>query len=297
MEKYVIINADDFGSFQCANQAVFDLLESGGITSSTVMMPCPWSKQACQWSAAHPEHAVGVHLTFTSEWKNYRWSPVNWRGKTDSLRDEEGYMVRQSDEFETKCDIDQVEAEIRAQIELAKLLGLNPSHIDNHMGSLYGIETGRVELLQLVFNIAAEYKLPFRFPMESIVQQADNQTLGINIDKEMLAQLFGRIQSYAKSLGVITPDYLIPHEWDGMQKESYQNFRDYLYTFIEEFPHGVTETYLHPALDDGEIRSASSVAFRRVWEYMIYKDPKTLQHYKDCGIKPISYRDLAKMKG
>ncbi|MDR2752907.1 MAG: ChbG/HpnK family deacetylase, partial [Oscillospiraceae bacterium] len=94
MEKYLIINADDYGSFLGANLATQELLQKGCITSSTVMLPCPWAKHACQWAAAHPEFSVGVHLTTTSEWNDYRWGPV-----TDgrSLRDEEGYFWHEVD--------------------------------------------------------------------------------------------------------------------------------------------------------------------------------------------------------
>jgi predicted glycoside hydrolase/deacetylase ChbG (UPF0249 family) len=73
-------------------------------------------------------------------------------------------MYKSSAEVEKNADLDEIEGEIRAQVELLKKLGLNPSHLDNHMGSLYGIETGRFEILQLVFDIAGDYGLPFRFP-------------------------------------------------------------------------------------------------------------------------------------
>ena len=46
MERYLIINADDFGMCHSANLAVMDLLKKGGITSATIMAPCPWAKEA-----------------------------------------------------------------------------------------------------------------------------------------------------------------------------------------------------------------------------------------------------------
>ena len=116
MDKYLIINADDFGMCRSQNLAIYDLFEKGGITSSTVMTPCAWGKEAAVWAKNHPEHAVGVHLTFTSEYGTYRWSPVA-RNNTDSLRDEEGFMYHEPAEFELGCKLSEVEAEIRAQIE------------------------------------------------------------------------------------------------------------------------------------------------------------------------------------
>lgn len=295
MDKYLIINADDFGMCRAGNLAVFDLLKSGGITSSTIMAPCGWAPEACKFAKENPQFAIGAHLTLTSEWSNYRWAPVS-ASNTESLRDEDGYMFKESDEVEKNVDIDEVEAEIRAQIERLKKLGLTPSHLDNHMGSLYGIETGRFELLNLVLDIAGEYGLPFRFPGTFTDDQLNNTMLDIKIDKNIIMGLFEKITAYAKSRGVITPDYLIPGEWTGPQKDSYENYREYIYELYKTFPEGVTETYIHPALECDELKGTSSVWERRVWEYKLFSDPKTKQHIESCGIKLINYRDLAEMR-
>lgn len=295
MDKYLIINADDFGMCRAGNLAVFDLLKSGGITSSTIMAPCGWAPEACKFAKENPQFAIGVHLTLTSEWSNYRWAPVS-ASNTESLRDEDGYMFKESDEVEKNVDIDEVEAEIRAQIERLKKLGLTPSHLDNHMGSLYGIETGRFELLNLVLDIAGEYGLPFRFPGTFTDDQLNNTMLDIKIDKNIIMGIFEKITAYAKSRGVITPDYLIPGEWTGPQKDSYENYREYIYELYKTFPEGVTETYIHPALECDELKGTSSVWERRVWEYKLFSDPKTKQHIESCGIKLINYRDLAEMR-
>ena len=295
MDKYLIINADDFGMCRAGNLAVFDLLKSGGITSSTIMAPCGWAPEACKFAKENPQFAIGVHLTLTSEWSNYRWAPVS-ASNTESLRDEDGYMFKESDEVEKNVDIDEVEAEIRAQIERLKKLGLTPSHLDNHMGSLYGIETGRFELLNLVLDIAGEYGLPFRFPGTFTDDQLSNTMLDIKIDKNVIMGIFDKITAYAKSRGVITPDYLIPGEWTGPQKDSYENYREYIYELYKTFPEGVTETYIHPALECDELKGTSSVWERRVWEYKLFSDPKTKQHIESCGIKLINYRDLAEMR-
>ena len=165
MSKYLIINADDFGSFKGANLAISDLLTdpNSALTSSTIMAPCPWAPDAVNFAVKNPELCIGVHWTFTNEWSSYRWGPVA-HNNTESLRDEFGYMHHESDEFEKHASLDEVYAEAVAQIELLKKLGLNPSHIDNHMGSIYGVATGRFELLNVAFKVAAEYGLPFRFP-------------------------------------------------------------------------------------------------------------------------------------
>jgi hypothetical protein len=164
------------------------------------------------------------------------------------------------------------------------------------MGAVYGIQTGRLELLEQIFGLSAELGLPFRFPLAGLGGMENNATLDIHLPPEMLAQMFANLQAFAQSKGVICPDYLMPHDYNGPQKESYAQFRDYLYTFIESFPPGVTETYLHPSIENGEVLAVSSAGLRRVWEYQLYADPKTRRHFQDCGIQMINYRDLAQMK-
>lgn len=294
MDKYLIINADDFGMCHSANQAVMDLFKSGGITSATIMAPCAWAGEAVNFAKANPEYAVGVHLTTTSEWGHYRWMPVS--GIKGSLVDSEGFMHHESDEFEKAADVEEVQKEIVAQVEFLKNLGLEPSHLDNHMGSLYGIETGRVELAKLAIETAASYGLPFRFPMTFTDAQFENDMLGIHVDKEMVQQFIGGFSQLGKALGVAMPDYLLPGDWAGPQRESYENYREYIYELYRTFEPGVTETYIHPAYISDELKSITGTWERRNWEYKLFSDPKTKQHIDSLGIKLINYRDLAQMR-
>lgn len=295
MDKYLIINADDFGMCHSHNIAIMDLFQNGLITSSTIMAPCSWATEACKFANNNPQFAIGVHLTMTSEWGNYRWAPVG-QGPNASLREEDGYMHHESDQVEKYVDLKEAKDEMIAQIEKCKLLGLNPSHLDNHMGSLYGIETGRFELLNTVFDVAGKYGLPFRFPANIPDAAFENSMLDIKIPKEQILGLLGQLRLMAASKGVAIPDYLIPNEWGGEQDKSYENFKEYMLGFYSMLPDGVTETYLHPSVETDELKAVTSNWRKRVWEYQLMKDPQTKQHIDSLGIKLINYRDLAEMK-
>lgn len=298
MSKYLIINADDFGMCRGANLAVMDLFKDpkSALTSSTIMAPCAWAPEACQFAKANPELAIGAHWTFTSEWSKYRWAPVSSKN-TDSMRDADGFFPHESDEFEKMVDIDELRGECVAQIERLKKLGLTPSHVDNHMGSIYGIETGRFELLTVAFDIASEYGLPFRFPGNIPDEMFDNEMLDIKVDKEMVKGLLANILDYAKAKKVAIPDFLIPNDWNGPQCDSYDNFKEYIYSLYRMFPDGaVTETYMHPSIESDDLKGTSSCWERRTWEYKLLKDPQTRDYIESLGIKLINYRDLAQMK-
>ena len=297
MDRYLIINADDFGAFHCGNAAVMDLLTdpASALTSSTVMAPAPWAAQACRFAANNPQLAIGVHLTLTSEWSDLRWGPVNERG-TASLRDAQGYFYRSTPEVEQHAAIDEVRGEIRAQIERCLRLGLKPAHADNHMGSLYGIATGRWELLRTTLEVLAAYGLGFRLPADIAGIDFGNSMLGIGTEADATRAAAAQVVEAAAAARIALPDHLIPGEWGGPQDESYENYRDYLYALYESLPTGVTESYLHPVLEADEIKAACPTWKFRWWEYRIMKDPKTRQHIEAHGIRLIDYRKLARMR-
>lgn len=296
-DRYLIINADDFGMCRASFDAVTDLFgnKDSALTSSTIMTPCAWAKAACVFAKNNPQLAIGTHLTLTSEWGDYRWAPVN-TSDTDTLRDEEGYMWHESVDVERHADLGQLVGELKAQVEQCKRLGLTPSHLDNHMGSVYGIETGRFELLTATLDVCAEYGLPFRLPRYLPAEMAGNTTLEIKIDTDMLNGAYSQIIGYADMKGVALPDYLIPNEWDGKDLNTYEQFREYIYELYRSFPDGVTETYMHPAAETEELKSITGSWFHRVWEYKLLSDPATKQHIEACGIKLINYRDLAAIR-
>ena len=296
MERYLIINADDFGMCHSANLAVMDLFKTGGITSATIMAPCPWAKEAAVFAAKNPEYAIGLHLTTTSEWGTYRWGPV--AENVPSLKDEEGFFWHESDQFEKAASLEDVAKEIDAQYNHLKQFGFEPSHFDNHMGSLYGVATGRFELLELTLKKCAEHGgMPFRFPSMFTDEQFSNQMLDINVPKEMVLGLLDSLKKGADALGVAVLDYLMPGDWAGPQSESYENFREYIFEKYRAFPEGITETYIHPAVVSDELKAICGSWQRRGWEYQLFSDPKTKEFIASQGIKLINYRDLKKMRG
>ncbi|MSZ30104.1 MAG: ChbG/HpnK family deacetylase, partial [Actinobacteria bacterium] len=82
--RLLIINCDDLGSTRAANVAIYESLREGLATSATLMVPCPWARDA---AAEYRGEDVGVHLTLNSEWENYRWGPIT---RSPSLLDGDG---------------------------------------------------------------------------------------------------------------------------------------------------------------------------------------------------------------
>ncbi len=158
----LLVRADDIGSFHSANIACIDAYASGIARSVEVMVPCPWFPEAAAMLKEHPGYDVGVHLTLTSEWENYKWRPLTY---APGLVDENGYffpMVWPNDNFpegsslsETDWKLEEIEKEFRAQIETALRSIPHVSHLSTHMGCSSIDE--RVD--SLVENLAEEYGL------------------------------------------------------------------------------------------------------------------------------------------
>ncbi len=289
MKKYLIINADDFGMCGSANEAVIDLFLSGRIRSSTVMLPCEASKEAVRFSIEHPEFAIGVHLTMTNEWDSHNWKPLT-SGK--SLIDERGYMWKSTKLVEKNADLKELEAEMRAQIDLAHKLGMKPSHLDNHMGSLYGNQTGRFSMLAMTMRVCGEYGYPFRLFTKTAKEMCPR---GTPWAVYKIAPVFTSL--LAKINRVVLPDYLLFPDWgEPGLKDSYEKYRErmlYLWTHI---PDGITETFVHPTKESDEIKAITGSWRDRVWEYRLMKDPETEKYLNAHGVELISYRDLLNLK-
>ena len=154
--KTLLIRCDDMGMCHSVNMAVKELIESGLIFSTSVMFPCAWYQEAVDILKAHPEIAVGVHLTLNAEWKNYRWGPVAGRDKVPSLVDKDGYFFpSRASFFANNPRPEEVETELRAQIERAINSGLKICYVDYHMGTA----VDKPELRDIVEKLAKEYKL------------------------------------------------------------------------------------------------------------------------------------------
>ncbi len=132
----LVIRCDDFGFSHASNMALEKILREGKITAASVMVNTGWLDETVEILKRHPEVSVGVHVCLNSEWVPYKWGPVLPAKEVPSLVDEWGHF------FGTRKDLlahhpnaDEVEKEIRAQVDLALRKGLKISYMDHHMSA------------------------------------------------------------------------------------------------------------------------------------------------------------------
>lgn len=283
-DRYLIINADDLGMCHSSNQAIFKLFEEGFITSSTVMAPCPWVKEVAEYYKSHPEVDIGVHLTFTSEWKLYKWGPVTRNKPVNSLITKEGYFPESAEDVELKAKREEVREEIKNQIELVIGLGINPSHLDNHMGSLYGLKYGN-SFLDIVFEFCRMYNFPFRLP-----KNIDEETK-MQLPKEAISN-YEKIVDLADKIGIKLIDYLVSYSFSLEEGEDYKTFKKRVIDILRNLKSGVSELYIHPGLATEELKTINPHWEKRQMEFDLFRDEELYKIIQDEGIKLIRWKDI-----
>jgi len=178
-----------------------------------------------------------------------------------------------------------VRAEIRAQFEAVRKAGVNITHVDNHMGSLYGLATGRSHL-PYVFWQCSKRGLPFRVPR--YVHAKDRFLASIPDAQARLR----KVSALADALGVAIPDYLLSHPYAVQEGETYASFKQSIIAKLYDLPEGVSETYIHPADDDADMRRIIPHWEKRVWEYRLMLDDDLAYALRDAKVTLTNYRFL-----
>lgn len=158
--KVVILHVDDVGMSWDSNEGAIAAMTKGVATSCSVMMPCAWVPGFVHYLSQHPEIDAGLHLTLTSEWRDYRWSPLSGIKSSPGLVDKEGALWPSVEEVVSHATADEVEMEIRLQVERALKMGFKPTHLDSHMGTLFA----SAAFMERYMKVGMDYKIPIMFP-------------------------------------------------------------------------------------------------------------------------------------
>jgi predicted glycoside hydrolase/deacetylase ChbG (UPF0249 family) len=257
-DRVLIINCDDLGSSHAANSGVFDALRNGLATSATLMVPCPWAREA---AARYRGEDVGVHLTLNAEYELYRWGPIT---QAPSLLGGDGGFPRTVEDVWEHADLDEVRRELRAQVERAILWGFDVTHLDSHMGTLQL----RPEFFDVYLELAVDFQLPIRLSGGSTEQ--------------MVGFPFRQL---AAEEGVVFPDHFVYVRGVGSRRAIER-------TLVDLRP-GVTELYVHPAIDTAELRSSSPDWAGRVDDHDLVTGHSSLRSLAQrAGATLIGYRAL-----
>ena len=254
------------GAFHSVNNASIDVYQNGIAQSVEVLAVGAWFPEAVKMLKETPGLDVGIHLAITSEWENVKWRPLT---SCPSLVDENGYFYPMMGpnpaypgqsimENMANFDINEIEKEFRAQIELALKNIPQISHISGHMFST----AFNPEVLALVQKLSDEYNLPSVDRSEAF-RLYNFEYVGYDGPKATYEE---KVESFIKSL-------------DKMEKGK-------RYMFVD-----------HPAYNDSEMQTVMHVGYEdvavdRQGVTDLLKCPEVLKAIKDRGIRLIDIKTL-----
>jgi len=265
-ERVVIINADDIGMCQATLPAFFDLVESGLVSSGSVMVPCPWFPEAASFCRKRTFVDIGIHLTLTSEWNSYRWGPVSTRDPASGLIDSEGYFYRNQSMWE-RPDPQAISAEMLAQVDQARKAGMDLTHINCHM-----FATLNTRLIGHYVGLGFDQRLP-------VLMVRQPQWV------EILSE---RAINGWEEQGLPVFDHLREMYLNKPAEGRLDQARD----VFDNLPPGLTYFMLHPAKDTHELRAITDDWQQRVADYEAFMSAELHDHVRKSGVQVIGWRAL-----
>lgn len=244
----LIIRGDDMGFCHAANVACIRCYREGIMRAVEVMVPCPWFEEAVKMLNENPDLDVGIHLTLTSEWDNLKWRPLT---NAPSLVDKDGYFYPQTRQwnrwpsgtgfYDANPKLEEVEKELRAQIELAMKKIKNLTHLSAHMGTA----TCRPDLEKLVKQLAKEYSLHSGW--DELTEQGVKYIGDWGSNEDALEK---REAALIKALQKLTPGTWILVEHPGLDTPEMRAIGHRSYENVAAHREVVTKTFISPKVKE-----------------------------------------------
>ena len=293
--KLLIIHADDIGIAHSINIASFDAYKNNGINSGSVMMISPWVKEVAEFNKEYPQYDIGVHLTLTAEWKNYKWGGLSSSNEIQSLLNDDNEFYDNTRDVNINADPEEVRKELQAQIDYARSLGINPSHIDSHMGAIavnkdiwrVYIEVGhknRLVSMAIKSRISSLFDKDFPVP-DYIVPVNDMYMLYPEADRTSLESIAG--EDVANTL-IVNDVY------------KYDDFFKLYSSKVESLAPGLNVFLLHLGYDNEELRAVTvdHPEYGSLWrqlDYDVFNSKEFKKVLKDNDIKLVTWGDIKKV--
>lgn len=268
--KLLIIHADDIGVTQTENAATIYAMEKGSVNSGSIMVPCPWFPEIAAYAVKNPKADLGLHLVLTSEWKYYKWGPVLHEA-VPSLLTEQGFLTDGSVDLTKKATIQDIEKELRAQIERAKQFGIDPTHLDSHMGMLYANN----EFLSVYIKLGREYKIP-------VLLTKSFQQFSPGVDFTKL---------------VNEKDVLVDQIYTATPEDYAKGMRNYYVNIFKTLPSGLSTILLHAAYNNDEMKAVTidhpdwGAAWRQA-DFEFFTSDECKKLLVEQNIKLITWREI-----
>ncbi len=269
--KLLIIHGDDLGVSHSVNAASIAALDKGMVNSASIMVPCPWFPEIAAYSKANPSVDLGLHLTLTAEWQDYKWGPVALESEITDLVNEQGFLHDNCADVVRKVSVIDIEKELIAQVERALAFGVNVSHLDSHMGCLFN-----PKYFETYLKVGRKYGLPVLIPASGLRQFPD----------------------MAKK--ILPTDIVIDNIFMLNPPDAEKGAETFYANQLKDIPVGVSEMIIHLAYDDAEMQAVTinHPDFGAAWrqkDFDYFTSEACRKILKEEGIQLITWSDLKKL--
>ncbi|EKB48367.1 polysaccharide deacetylase family protein [Cecembia lonarensis] len=278
-DRLLIIHADDLGMAHSENAATIAAIKNGVVNSTSIMMPCAWSTEAGEMVKDMPDLDIGVHITLTNEWHTYKYAPIASKSEVPGLVGPDGFMYKDCAAVAQNASPEEVEKEMRAQIEAAIKIGIKPTHLDSHMGCVF---YGRPEYVLSYLKLAEEYGIPAMMNkqiVDAVIRPNAALFKDIDVDKLILID----------EVAIANPE-----AYDEMGMEAFYT------NVLNNLEPGITVLLNHIAYDDAEMRAITTrfthwhAAWRQA-DFDFFTGQKARDLLKNNNIQLITWKEIGKL--
>jgi predicted glycoside hydrolase/deacetylase ChbG (UPF0249 family) len=272
-ERVVVVHVDDLGMSSPANRGGVTALEATA-TCGSIMVPCPAFEEIAEIARRRPELDLGVHLTLNAEYEAYRWGSV--RDDVPGLISPDGGMWMSTAETVANATAEEVSRELHAQVDRAYEAGIDITHLDSHMGTVFDLK-----FVEVYFELAREHRLPIFIPR---VDAAVLEERGMSSSLRRYVELVGQVEA----AGFPVFDHF---ETDSLSFDPGTG-AEHNRARLKKLGGGLSDLITHCAQGDDELASICPDWRQRDEEHRIYSDGTMAAAIEAEGIRTIGMRPL-----
>jgi predicted glycoside hydrolase/deacetylase ChbG (UPF0249 family) len=285
----LVINADDFGMSESINKAVFELVDFGTISSTSVMVNMPFAIDILKLKD-RSNISIGLHVNITEGF------PVSHPSLCKSLIDEQGAFLEKSILLkrisQNRVDYNDVKREVWGQYyKLKDILGDRNIHFDSHQGStkigmVYNAlaELVKKENIKTAIRVHSKYYLCKRNFDVKIVRPNIHNIIEFGIRRIIIETILIRKRNKWRN-NFITPDGMLFNK----DNNTLSIVKDLSSLSSSPSYNGFLEIMCHPATDSNDLNN-NQIPKVRVKEYNALKSIEFKRFIK--GIDLLNYDDL-----
>ncbi|HNT88354.1 MAG TPA: ChbG/HpnK family deacetylase, partial [Candidatus Hydrogenedentes bacterium] len=210
------------------------------------------------------------------EWDRYRWGPVAGAPAVPGLVDPDGYLWGDVMQVVTHATPQEVDTELRVQVEKAERMGIKATHLDSHMATLFFSRA----YFERYIDLGIEKRIPVLVAGGHLHFLNQNSPVPLDGLREMAER------AWSGGLPALDDIHASSYDWKTEDKT------DRFIAVLEEMPPGLLEIVIHPTQVTEEFPVFSGSAVTRTGDLNAMTDPRLRRFIVERGVILTTWREL-----